>query len=98
MVMSARFMRWLADHLGDVHLVDVVAAEDRHVIGIRGLDETQVLEDGIGGPLEPLLALAAGLGGDGDVELAEAGPLAPRFADMLVEGVGPVLGEDVDLA
>src|SRR5690606_18627936 len=41
-------------------------------------------------------ALAAGLGGDGDEELAEPGPLSPRFADMLVQGVGPVLGEDVD--
>ena len=76
-VRSAPVHAVVVDHLADIHLVDVIAAEYGHIVRIRGLDKSQVLENGIGGAFEPLLAFGAGLGRDGDVEFAEAGPFAP---------------------
>jgi hypothetical protein len=41
------------DHTGDVHAVDVIAAEDRHHLRIGLLHQVDVLVDGIGGSLVP---------------------------------------------
>ena len=43
------------DQLGVVHLVDVVAGEDHHVLGPLFLDRVDVLVDGVGGALIPVL-------------------------------------------
>jgi hypothetical protein len=47
----------LLEHVADVHLVDVVAAEDAHVLG-RRRDDVLRLEDRVGRALEPALARA----------------------------------------
>jgi len=46
----------ILDHAGDVHAVDVIAAENRHHVRIRLLHQVDVLVDGIGGALVPRLA------------------------------------------
>ena len=84
------------DHLGHIHFVNVVTTEDRHVIRVRRFDKTQVLEDCISRTSEPFLAFAAGLGGNANEKLSQAGPFPPGFAKMLVQRVGPILGQDVD--
>ena len=85
------------DHLGHVHLVNVVATEDRHIIRIRRFDKAQVLKDGIGRPFKPLFAFAAGFGRNTDEEITQASPFPPGFPKVLVQRVRPVLGEDINL-
>ena len=50
-----------AQHLGVVHLVDVVAGEDQHVVRVVPLDEVDVLVDGVGGAACTSRAPLAGL-------------------------------------
>ena len=85
------------DHLGHVHLVNMVATKDCDIIRIRRFNKAQVLEDCIGRPLEPLLAFTAGLRGNTDKKISQACPLPPGFPQMLVQRIGPVLGEDINL-
>ncbi len=72
------------DHAGDVHAVDVVAAENCDHVRPGLLDEVDVLEDGVGSALVPGFVLGAHLGGhrDDKVALEEAGEL-PAFAEVL---------------
>ena len=42
-------LKMLAEHVGVVHLVDMVAGEDDNVFGVIGLDKAYVLIDSIGG-------------------------------------------------
>ena len=58
------------DHLADVHLVDVIAAEDGHQLGLLVGDHVLALIDRVGRPFEPRLAGPL-LGGDGLDELIE---------------------------
>jgi len=43
----------VGQHLGIVHLIDMVAGQDQHIIRIVLVDEVDVLIDGVGRPLEP---------------------------------------------
>jgi hypothetical protein len=88
----------VVQHLGVVHLVDVVAREDQRVFRPVLLEGVDVLEHRVSGALVPAAAdallrrdvvdeLAQGIG-----EEREPPPL-----DVTVQGVRLVLGQDVDL-
>ena len=87
-----------SQHQPVVHLVDVVAGEDQHVLGLLGADGVDVLVDGVGGAQVPVLAHP--LHGRQDLdELAQvAGHDVPALADVAVQRQRLVLGEDVDVA
>ena len=70
MVTSAPDCVVLFEHELVVHLVDVVAGEDDDVLGLLAADGVDVLVDGVGGALVPVLADALHGGKDLD-ELAE---------------------------
>ena len=81
-------------HVGIVHLVDVVAGEDDHVLGVVHIDEAQVLIDGVGGALVPGAALGALVGGQ-DMDAAGGAVQVPGLAaaDIAVQLQGAVLGQ-----
>ena len=83
------------DQLGVVHLVDVVAGQDHHVLRPLFLDGVDVLVDGVGGALIPVLVDALLRGNDLD-ELAQlAAEIGlPAEIDVPVEAHRLVLGED----
>jgi hypothetical protein len=81
-----------------VHLVDVVARQDQHVLGGDVVDERQVLADGVGGALVPLVP-ELHLRRDLLDELVEAlREEAEAGGQVPAEGVRLVLREDEDLA
>ena len=49
----------LVEHLGIVHLVNMVAREDKHILGVVHIDKADVLEDGVGRALVPRSAVRA---------------------------------------
>ena len=51
-----------AHHLAVVHFVDVVAGEHQHIVGIKLLDEADVLIDGVRRAAIPFARLALGIG------------------------------------
>ncbi len=83
------------DQLGVVHLVDVVAGEDHDVLRPLFLDGVDVLVDGVGGALIPVLVDALLRRDDLD-ELAQfAAEIGlPAEVDVPVEAHRLVLGED----
>jgi hypothetical protein len=87
------------DHLAHVHAVDVIGAEDGDHVRRVALDEVDVLEDGVGGALEPLRTAAAHLRRhDGD-ELAGVGiGISPGLGDVLDQRLRLVLNHHVDAA
>ena len=98
MVTSAPDWLVLLEHELVVHLVDVIAGEKKHVLGTLAADGIDVLVDGIGGSLVPVLTDALH-GRKNFDELAKlAGDHLPGLADVAIEGERLVLGEDVDLA
>ena len=87
----------VADHLADIHLINMVAAKNRDIVGVGRFDKVQELIDRIGGAFEPLFAVAVGLRRNRVKELAMTDQPRPEFLDMLVQRIGAVLGQDVDL-
>ena len=87
----------LLEHLLVVHLVDVVAGEDEDVVGLLAADRIDVLVDGVGGALIPVLR-DAHLGRQNFDEIAVAHQRGPAAADVAVEAERFVLGEDEDAA
>ncbi|MND93382.1 hypothetical protein D3C80_855680 [compost metagenome] len=86
-------------HAPIVHLVDVVAGDDQHVLGVAAVDEVQVLVNRIGGALVPLGFVDLLLGGKELDELVEAAiEETPAALDVADQAVGLVLGGDADLA
>ena len=85
----------IAEHLGIVHLVDVVAGKDQHVFRTIAVDEGDVLADGVCGALVPLGFLASGIRRQ-DLHAAMGAVQAPGLAvaDVLVELQRLILGED----
>ena len=87
-----------AEHLLVIHLVDVVAREHDDVARVLADDRIQVLVDGVGGALIPVLADALLRRQDLD-ELAELlRHHGPALADVAVERERLVLGRDEDVA
>ena len=97
-VKSAWFSRWRGDHLGVVHLVDVVASEDQGIARGGLLDRVDVLVDRVGGPLIPLVAEALLRRDHLDVFVEFAAQELPTLVDVPVQADGLVLGQDQDLA
>ena len=58
-VTSAALLDVVLDHAGDVHAVDVIAAENRHHVRIGLLHQVDVLVDGVGRALIPGFARAS---------------------------------------
>jgi hypothetical protein len=87
----------LVEHLRVVHFVDVIARENEDVFGALAADGIDVLIDGVGGALIPLLGDAHLRGQDFDV-IAEAGDGGPASADVTIAAKSFVLGEDKNFA
>ena len=85
------------DHAGDVHAVDVIAAEDRHHVRVGLFDQVDVLIDGVGRALIPGFAGRAHLRRHGDDELVlqQAAEL-PSFAQVLQQRLALELRQHVD--
>ena len=85
------------DHAGDIHAVDVVAAEDGHQVRIGLLDEVNVLKDGVGSSQVPGFVLRTHLCRhiDDEVALQHSAEL-PSLAQMLEQRLAAELGEHVD--
>ena len=75
----------LAHHLAVIHFVDVVAGENQHVFRLLGADGINVLVDGVGGALIPLVADALHGGQDFDEFSDFAAEDVPAFADVAVQ-------------
>ncbi len=89
----------LLQHVFVVHLVDMVAGQDDHVLDAIILDDVDVLVDGVGGAFVPL-RFGDALGGRQNVEAlvalgAEEVPAALHVADQRMR---LVLGGDADAA
>ena len=89
----------LARHQVVIHLVDVVARQDEHVLRLLGADGINVLVHRVGGTHVPVLAHPL----HGRQNLDELANLAaidvsPAFANVTVQRQRLVLGQDVDLA
>ena len=82
MVMSASCCAMPVEHLAVVHLVDVVAGEDQDVLGRFGLDALEILEDGVGGALVPVLVDALHGRNDFDVFAQLGREDVPAVADV----------------
>ena len=96
-VTSARFSHVVFDHAGDVHAVDVIAAEDGHHVGVGLLHEVDVLIDGVRRTLIPGFILGAHLRGHRDDELIlEQAAELPALAQMLQERLAAELRQHID--
>ena len=85
----------VAQHLGVVHLIDVVAGENQHIVGVVAGDEGNILIDGVGGSLVPVRALAPGIGRQhGDTAVGAVQIPGLSVADIFVEFQGLILGQD----
>src|SRR5467141_2384415 len=87
----------LLEHAAVVHLVDVIAGEDEDKFRSLAADGVDILVDGVGGALIPLLRDAHLRREDLDV-IAEASERRPAGADVAVQAEGLVLGEDENAA
>ena len=84
-------------HLADVHAVNMIGAEDHHVMRIGLFDQVDVLVDGVGGAAIPVLRGRAHLRGHGNDEvLFEHAAGGPAFAQMLQQTLALELDEYVD--
>ena len=86
-----------AEHGGIVHLVNMVAGQDQHVIRVIALDKGDVLIDRVGCALVPFGILALGIGRQ-DLHAAVRGVQTPRLAvsDVLIEFQRLILRQDAD--
>ena len=86
-----------AEHGGIVHLVNMVAGQDQHVIRVIALDKRDVLIDRVGCALVPFGILALGIGRQ-DLHAAVRGVQTPRLAvaDVLIELQRLILRQDAD--
>ena len=88
----------LAHHLAVVHFVNVVAGKDQHVLGLLGADGINILVNGVGGALIPLVTDALHRREDFDEFSHFAAQDVPAFADVAVQRQRFVLRENVDAA
>ena len=95
---AGRFLLFVeGQHVGVVHLVDVVAGQHDDVFGVVLVDKVDVLVDGVCGALVPVGPLDLLIGGQ-DVDAAVGAVEVPGFAvaDVVVQLKGLILGEDTD--
>ena len=86
----------LPQHVGIVHLINVVAGEDQYVFRVIGLDKADVLVNGVGSAGEPGALFAGALVGRQDVNAAVGHVHIPGLAaaDVAVELQRAVLGQN----
>ena len=84
------------DHLGEVHAVDVVRADDDDVLGLFIVDDVQGLVDRVRAAQVPVRTAALLSGNRGD-EVAEKGGRVPGLGDVAVKRVRLVLRQHDDL-
>lgn len=85
------------DHLADVHAVDVIGAEDRHVMRIGLLDQVDVLMQRVGCAAIPVLAGGPHLRGHRDDEVLLQQPAHfPSFTQVLQQALALELDQNVD--
>ena len=84
----------IGQHIAVIHLIDVVAGQHQHILGIVALDKVDVLIDGVGGTLIPIGALIALIGGQ-DVNAGVHTVQIPRLtgADVVVQLQRLILSE-----
>ena len=87
----------LLEHLLIIHLVDVIAGKNEDVVRLLAADRIDVLVDGVGRALIPVLR-DAHLRRQHFDEFAEAHQRGPAAADMAVEAERFVLREDKNAA
>ena len=87
----------VSEHFSVIHLVDVVAREDEHILGVVHVDKADVLEDGVGRALIPRRAARALIRRQ-DVHAAVRAVEIPRLAraDVAVELQRAVLRQNAD--
>ena len=86
------------EHLHIVHLVDVVARQDEHIVRLFGVEQKQVLIDCVGGALVPFFTDPLLGWNRGDI-FAEFGIHdIPACTDVAIERVGFILDEDGDFS
>ena len=85
----------LPEHVGIVHLVDVVAGEDEHVVRVVSLDKADILVNGVGSAGEPGAFFTGALVGGQDVDAAVRRVQVPGLAVayVAVKLKGTVLGQ-----
>ena len=88
----------LAQHVGIVHLVDVVTGENQHVVGVVAFNEPHVLINGVGRAGEPGAFFSRTLIGRKNVDAAVRDVEVPGLAgaDIAVELERTVLRQDTD--
>jgi hypothetical protein len=74
----------LLHHLAVIHFVDVIAGEDENELGLLGADGINVLINGVGGSLIPLIADPLHGREDFDELFYLAAEDVPAFADVAV--------------
>ena len=84
------------NHLVDVHLVDVVATENRNEIRAFVRNQVDVLEDGVGGTLIPVVASAHLCRNQVHV-LVKACVQVPCSGDVLIQRIALELRQNLDL-
>ena len=84
-----------AEQLGVVHLVDVVAGQDEYIFRVIGLQEVDVLVDGVGRAFVPGALFSLPHVGGQDVDAAVGPVQVPGLAvaDVGIQLQRPVLGE-----
>src|SRR5208283_2707934 len=87
----------LLEHSGVVHLVDMVAGKDEDKLGALAADGVNILINGVGSALVPLLRHAHLRGKHLD-EFAEAHQRGPPGANVAIETEGFVLSKDKNAA
>src|SRR5712691_1300556 len=87
----------LLEHAAVIHLVDVIAGEDEDEFRALAADGVDVLVDGVGGTLIPLLRDAHLWRENFDV-IAESGEGRPAGANVAVQAEGLVLSKNEDAA
>mgnify|MGYP002513003504 CR=1 FL=1 len=88
----------ISHHSGVVHLVDVVTGEDHHIVGVKTLDEIDILINGVGSALVPAGLLVVALVGGQHLGAAMGLVQAPGLAvaDVLVQLQRLILGQNTD--
>ena len=87
----------LLEHFLVIHFVDVIAGKDEDEIGLLAADGIDVLIDGVGGALIPVLG-DAHLRREHFDEIAVAHEQRPAAAHVAIEAEGFVLGKNEDAA
>src|SRR5579864_990092 len=88
----------LLHHLAVIHLVDMIAGKNEHMLGLLGADGINILVNRVGRALIPLVAHPLHRRQHFHELAYLAAQDIPAFADVPVEGESLVLGKNVDAA